>query len=281
MRELFIFRALDQPRPRFDFLFDGRGIDARAGELRIELADLFDALGDFYSTVARVSSQHVLEDSARDRRRRGRVTLFQEPGREAQQIAEDLCSNQLLDARNRSVVDVLLHRLHHRLTAHRGRQIRAVAAELEFLEIWAIGAQRLAHERDRADPPLPKRRLLDEFLMRQTGSIAAFKHRFALLEQPRKPLPYEVKIHAQELRGVAPYESSIFCRRASRFLSNTCSSRCARLVTKERDAVVSSTELRTASDNGARRLKKKPAEGSRPSAGRLLAARSGPNRSGC
>src|SRR5713226_4597568 len=87
MRELVIFCALDQPRPRFDFLFDGRGIDARAGELRIELADLFDALGNFYSTVARVSSQHVLKDRARDRRRRGRVTLLQEPGREAPQIS--------------------------------------------------------------------------------------------------------------------------------------------------------------------------------------------------
>src|SRR5260370_5010934 len=100
MRDLVIFRAIDQPRPRFDFLFDGRGIDAGAGELRIELADLFDALGDFYSTVARVSSQHLLEDRARDRRRRGRVTLFQEPCREAPQIAEDLVSNQLLDALN-------------------------------------------------------------------------------------------------------------------------------------------------------------------------------------
>src|SRR6266849_5205079 len=146
MRELVIFRALDQPRPRFDFLFDGRGIDAGGGELRIELADLFDALGNFYSTVARVSSQHVLKDRARDPYRGGRVTLFQEPGREAQQIAEDLCSNQLLDARNRSGVDVLLHSLHDRLTADRGRQIRAVPEELEFLEIWAIGAKSLAHE---------------------------------------------------------------------------------------------------------------------------------------
>src|SRR5216683_3210665 len=256
MRELVIFRALDQPRPRFDFLFDGRGIDAGAGELRIELADLFDALGNFYSTVARVSSQHVLEDRARDRYRGGRMALFQEPGRDAQQIAEDLCSDQLLDARNGSEVDVLAHRLHHRLTAHRGRQIRAVAAELEFLEVGAIGAQRLAHEGDRADPPLPKQRLLDEFLVRQTGAIAALKHRLALLEQPRKPLPYEVEIHAQELRGVALYESSIFNRCPARFLSNMCSSRCARPVTKERDAVVSSTELRTASNNGARRLKK-------------------------
>jgi hypothetical protein len=38
--------------------------------------------------------------------------------------------------------------------------------------------------------------------------MAAFKHRFALLEQPREPLPYEVEIHAQELRGVTLYESS-------------------------------------------------------------------------
>src|SRR6266851_5176806 len=202
MRELVIFHALDQPRPRFDFLFDGRGIDAGAGELRIELADLFDALGDFDSTVARVASQHVLKDRARDRYRGG-------------------------------------------------REIRAVAAELEFLEIGAIGAQRLAHEGDRADPPLPKQRLLDEFLVRQTGAIAALKHRFALLEQPRKPLPYEVEIHAQELRGVALYESSIFNRCPARFLSNMW---CARHVTKERDVVVPSTELRTASDNGARRL---------------------------
>src|SRR5229473_1865300 len=147
---------------------------------------------------------------ALDQPRRGRVTLLQEPGREAQQIAEDLRSNQLLDSRNGSEVNVLAHRLHHRLTARRGRQIRAVAAELEFLEIWAIGAQRLAHEGDRADPPLPKQRLLDEFLMRQTGAIAALKHRFALLEQPRKPLPTRSRFTRKSLEA-SRCTSPVFC----------------------------------------------------------------------